>query len=371
MFHKVFSKATLATVPLFASFAMKPTYLDSENKTDYSNIVILPGSASSILTENICHHLGIKPGLIETKMFLDGEVFPKIMQPIRGRHVFIVQSCASPVNENIIELLLTITAARRSDPSSVTVVIPYFGYKYNRRGLPISTTYQSRFLWSAAGDLAKMLQAVGVDNVISVDLQRPGQGHEACFFDSSIPVETISANDSLVSYFSKNCDLKSPVVVVSPNTECVKKARKFQKKLKASTKLEKVENALFMHDPNRTDSKASSEFLGNVQDADVIIVDDIVDTARSLSILCHRLRKEGARRVFICASHGLFSQEAMQLIDMSPVERVVVTDTVAMPKNASAKIVQVSIAPLLARVIETEAGMLNGKYDSEVLEEER
>jgi ribose-phosphate pyrophosphokinase len=199
-----------------------------------------------------------------------------------GKDVFIVQTCAAPVNDNVMELLLTVTAARRAGASTVTTVIPYFGYKYHRRGLPISTTYHSRFLWSAAGDLAKMLHAVGVDGVISVDLQRPGQGHEACFFDSSIPVETVSANDVFVDYFKTkvNPPLKK-VVVVSANTECVKKARKFQRKLKNVLGIDEVDYAVFMREggaqyESTTAVTRGSELLGDVQGADVIIIDDIV-----------------------------------------------------------------------------------------------
>jgi phosphoribosylpyrophosphate synthetase len=304
------------------------------------------------------------------------------------------------------ELLLTVAAARRAGANNVTTVIPYFGYKYHRRGLPISTTYHSRFLWSAAGDLAKMLQAVGVDNVISVDLQRPGQGHEACFFDSSIPVETVSANDIFVDYFKNKIHppLKK-VVVVSANTECVKKARKFQRKLKASTGLEDVEYAVFMRaEDTQWGGNAAgrgSELLGDVKGADVIIIDDVVgghllckcliavystfvnftfdryshpceqliyssfmlyvnrqhysflgiylfyfifqsiETAAQLSVLCRRIVREGAGRVFICASHGLFTKNSMELIDLSPVEKVVVTDSVPLPAKHSPKIDQV------------------------------
>lgn len=287
-------------------------------------------------------------------------MYPKIEESIRGKHVFVIQTCAAPVNDNIMELILTITAIRRADAASVTAVIPYFGYKFHRRGLPISTALHSRFLWSAAGDFAKMLQTAGVDNIISVDLQRPGQGHEACLFDSQIPVETISANDNFVKYFADHCNLQSPVVVVSPNTECIKKARKFQKKLKASTGIEDVGYAAFIHSNpcsgNKVSLKAeSSEFLGDVNGADVVIVDDMVDTAGSLYTLCGRLKKGGARRVFVCASHGLFSNESMKLIDLSPVEKVVVSDSIPLPPRCSSKIVQISIAPLLARVIAAEA----------------
>lgn len=114
--------------------------------------------------------------------FSDGEILIEINESIRGKNCVLIQSCAAPVNDNILEMLLTITAARRSGATTVTVVVPYFGYKHNRRGLPISTTYHSRFLWSAAGDFAKMLEVVGADKVISVDLQRSGEGdvpHEA------------------------------------------------------------------------------------------------------------------------------------------------------------------------------------------------
>lgn len=107
--------------------------------------------------------------------FSDGEISIEINESIRGKDCFIIQTCAEPVNDNILELLLTITAARRSGAAKVTAVIPYFGYVHNRRGLPISTTYHSRFLWSASADFAKMLQTLGADKVISVDLQKAGQ----------------------------------------------------------------------------------------------------------------------------------------------------------------------------------------------------
>lgn len=251
------------------------------------------------------------------------------------------------------ELLLTVAAARRAGANKVTAVIPYFGYKYHRRGLPISTTYSSRFLWSAAADLAKMLSTVGVDSVISVDLQRPGQGHEACFFDSNVPVETISTVQAFADYFKTNIDppLKK-VVVVSANTECVKKARRFQRKLKETTGLDDVEYAVFMRDDSYwaqmgVGAKAStapnqSQLLGEVRGADVIIIDDIVDSAGQLSMLCRQLHREGAGRIFICASHGLFTGNSTELIDLSPVERVVVTDSIPLPVGCSKKIAQVT-----------------------------
>jgi ribose-phosphate pyrophosphokinase len=328
----------------------------------YDDVVILSGTASTVLTQKVCEHLNTKVGDIQTVQFSDGEVYPTIRETLRGKQVFIIQSCSAPVNVTIMELLLTVTAARRSDPMSVTAVIPYFGYRMNRRGLPVSVTYNSKFLWSAAADFAKMLQSVGVDNVISVDLQRPGQGHEACFFDNQIPVETISANDEFVNYFRESDCLQSPVVIVSPNAECVKKAQKLTKKLKSTLSGVDVSYAAFLYPQTNANGSpliraldpSQTELLGDVRGSDVVIVDDIVDTGTSLSVLCQRLRKEGARRVFVCASHGIFSEMAMKLIDLSPVERVIVTDTITLPRNPSSKVHQISVAKLLAKVIDSE-----------------
>lgn len=283
---------------------------------------------------------------------------PRIDESVRGKHVYIVQTCATPINVSIMELLLYVGAAKRSGASKIIAVIPYFGYREHKRSLPISTTLHSRFLWNFAGDFAKMLHTVGVDKIISVDVQRPGQGHEACFYDTDLSIETISATNALVQYFAKDVGLKSPVVIVSPNTEFVKKAQKFQKKLKTESGLD-VDYAAFMYDPpdemkSVTNYADYSELLGNVKDADVVIVEDLVNTAAELSILCKRLMKEGARRVFVSGNHGLFTGNSMELIDLSPIEKVVVTDTIPLAHNQSKKVVQVPIADLIARVIHAE-----------------
>jgi ribose-phosphate pyrophosphokinase len=237
------------------------------------------------------------------------------------------------------ELLLTVTAARRSGASKVIAIVPYFGYRHHRRGLPISTTYSSRFLWSASGDLAKMLQVVGVDSVVSVDLQRPGQGHEACFFDSQIPVETVSTNSLFVEYF-KNVNLTEPVVIISPNPECVKKAKKFQEKLKLATGIEKIDYGVFLHDLDSatadTFTSTSLDLLGDVNGASVIIVEEVIDANYPILPLCNLLREQGAKRIIICASHGLFTPESCKVIEDSPIEKIVISDSIELPDAANA-----------------------------------
>eukprot|EP00595_Chromulina_sp_UTEXLB2642_P000471 CAMPEP_0196761164 /NCGR_PEP_ID=MMETSP1095-20130614/314_1 /TAXON_ID=96789 ORGANISM="Chromulina nebulosa, Strain UTEXLB2642" /NCGR_SAMPLE_ID=MMETSP1095 /ASSEMBLY_ACC=CAM_ASM_000446 /LENGTH=358 /DNA_ID=CAMNT_0042110347 /DNA_START=146 /DNA_END=1222 /DNA_ORIENTATION=- len=338
-------------------------------------MTVLGGTANQELTKQVCDILGVKPGEMDVTRFSDGEIHVQINESIRGKDCFIIQTCAAPVNDNLLELLLTITAARRSGAASVTAVIPYYGYKHNRRGLPISSTYHSRFLWSAASDFAKMLRILGVDKVISVDLQKSGQGHESCFFDNTIPVENISSIDSFVDYINnqllidptnnKKKQITNKLVIVSPNTEYIKKAKKLELLLKQSHSNRHIDTAVILDNTHTNRLEGNAEIVGDVKDADVIIVDDFIDTATSLAILCRLLKKEGARRVFICASHGLFTQTSMELIDLSPVEKVIVTDSVPLPKGSSNKIVQISIAPLIAKILESEAITSNAIWDSE------
>jgi len=218
-----------------------------------------------------------------------------------------------------------------------------------------------------------MLQTVGVDSVISVDLQRPGQGHEACFFDSEVPIENISSNDILANYFTEEVRLEGPVVVVAPNSDHVKKAIKFKQKLAAKGCYERIDHAIFLpsKEGNNTVLQASgAEFLGDVKGADVIIVDDICETGGTLSVLCRRLIKEGAKRVYFCASHGLFTSTSMEMIELSPVEQVVVTDSIPLSAtdDVSPKVVQISLAKLLSKVI--RSGAIAHKLDDAILKKE-
>lgn len=140
----------LATSPASAEQVATPHFAEDPD------VSILSGSANRALSEKVVLHLKRHLSEAEVAKFSDGEIFINIKESMRGKDVFIIQSCAPPVNDSVIELLLTIAAAKRSGASTVTAVIPYFGYKLNRRGLPISTTHHSRFLWSAAADISKM-----------------------------------------------------------------------------------------------------------------------------------------------------------------------------------------------------------------------
>jgi ribose-phosphate pyrophosphokinase len=304
---------------------------------------------------------------------LDGEVTCVVQEAIGGKDVFIIQPCANPVNDHIMEILLLTSCAKRSGALRVTAVIPYFGYKYHRRGEPISTKNQSRFLWSAAGDFAKMLTTMGVDRIIAVDLHRPGQGQETCFFDTTVPVENVSSNDLMLQYFKDHVPLSKNVTVVAASPDFLKKARKLQIGLKQDGR--NVQLAAFLRKIDSTEVRTSRELtrlLGDVKDSDVIIVDDILDTGGTLSNICHRVKLEGAAKVYICASHGMFTENSMDIIRLSPVDQVIVTNSLPLPSNAPAKIVQLSVAPLLAQIIETEhyASIQTRQIDEEIYESE-
>ena len=225
-------------------------------------------------------------------------------------------------------------------------------------------------------DFAKLLQSVGVDSVIAVDLQRPGQGHEGCFFDNMIPVETIHSTRLMADYCYRNFTFENPLVIVASNAGCMKKSIVFRDQLiksrdstltssNPSLSLPVLDHAIFIHSPNEF------EFLGDVGGCDVIIIDEVVETANSLSTLCHELKKRGAKKIYFSASHGLFTKESMSLIDLSPVEKVVVTDTVDLSTTycSSEKIMQVSIAKLIAHVIDTDYFVAR-KDEAETLEVE-
>lgn len=328
--------------------------------TEDPDISIISGTSNRPLSDKIAQLLGRELSNVEIKHFADGEISIVINESMRGKDVFILQTCSAPVNDSVMELLLSVAAAKRSGATSVTAVIPYFGYKLNRRGLPISTTHHSRFLWSAAGDLAKMLMVMGVDKVISVDLQRPGQGHEASFFHQSLPAETITTHDLFTEYFHGHLRTEAPLVIVSPNIELIKKAKKFQSKLSHLRPTQEIECAAFL----RTDSDLSYvkgaplELQGDVRGKDVVLIEEYIDSAVHITILCNRLLKEGANRVYVAASHGYFDSKSVGLIKLSPITQIIVSDSIPLPPNTAIpheKIVQLSIAPLITKIIQSDS----------------
>lgn len=257
-------------------------------------ISIVAGTSNRELAEKVCQHLGRKLTPADINKFSDGEMIVQLKDTMRGKDVFIIQTCTSPVNDSIMELLLMVGAANRSGASTVTAVVPYFGYRLNRRGLPISSAHHSRFLWNAASDISKMLMVVGVDRVISVDLQRPGQSHEACFTKTTLPAETISTNDLFIEYFANTFAKTNatgntvPIVVVSTNIELCKKAKKFQSKLRALLPNLQIDYGAFLRsdsDHHVLKDPASLDLQAAVKGKDVLLIEDYLGNFPPFSFL--------------------------------------------------------------------------------------
>ena len=178
---QVQAPSSFQTQPSFGATVnlKKSSALIKGDSINLDSILMIQGSAHTKLATEICELIDVPKANVNISRFADGEVSVQIDDSIRGKNIFIIQTCAAPVNDNVMELLLTISCARRSGARRINAVIPYFGYKHHRRGSPISTKHGSRFLASGAMDFAKMLTEMGVDRVIAVDLQRPGQGSEA------------------------------------------------------------------------------------------------------------------------------------------------------------------------------------------------
>jgi len=325
------------------------------------SLTLISGTAHRSLAESISKEIGVPLCKAAVSRFADGEVSVTINDNIRGQDVFIVQTCAAPVNDSIMELLLTVSCARRANVRKITAVIPYFGYKHHRRGNAISTKHHSRFLWSGAGDFAAMLQEMGVDRVITVDLQRPGQGLEASFFDNTVPLETIVTTDIFINKLLTELHPTEPITVVAPNAECFSKAKKFQSLLQKSLGSEVKLLAFFS--PNGGSGPIDVSQLRLLGDkpielpgvgGDVVIVDDMVDSAGTIAELSTRLCEAGAKNILVCASHGLFTENAVDLIENSKIDKVFVTDTLPIPATKNSKIEQLSVVKYLANVILTE-----------------
>jgi ribose-phosphate pyrophosphokinase len=345
--------------PSFTAMKKRPTYSHSEEGNGEAlNALIMAGSGNKELANKVCDILNVTPSHLKLKRFSDGEVSLKMFDSMRGKDVFIIQSCAAPVNDNMMELLLMISCARRCGARRVICVVPYFGYKYHRRGETMSTKNQSRFLWSASSDFFKMMTVMGCDKVLSVDLHRPGQGQETSYSGELIPVETITSHDLMIDYIKENIKLSPKVTVVAAASEYLKKARIFQTELQKTKGIESVELAAFLRksDSFEVRRRTVSRLLGEVKGTDVIVIDGMVETAGSLSALCQVLAKEEAKDIYLCAPHGLFTGNSMELVHLSPVKKVIVTDSLPLPDKPSDKIVQVSVAKYIAKIIEKDCG---------------
>lgn len=296
------------------------------------DLKVFSGSASTELAESICSRLGLSLSKLEITRFSDGEIGLEIGETVRGKDVYIIQSTCPPVNENLMELLIIIDACRRASAARVNVVLPYYGYARQDR--------KSRGREPVTAKLvANLIETAGADRLISFDLH---SGQIQGFFD--IPVDHLTARRELTAYFEDILD--KDFVVVSPDLGGVIRARNFAKNL---------DIPLAIVEKRRPKPNVSEviHIIGNVEGKNCIIVDDMIDTAGTIVNAAESLVKRGAKKVYITATHGIFSGNAVERIENSVVEKCVVADTIPLGEKAKKcdKIDIVTVADTLAVAI--------------------
>ena len=291
---------------------------------------LLSGGANRALAEEIARNLNLELCKVTTSRFADGEIFVRIDENIRGHDVFIVQP-TNPPAENIIELLLLIDAARRASAARVTCVMPYYGYsRQDRKDQPRVAI--------GAKLMANLIQVAGADRVLGIDFhQHQLQG----FFD--VPVDHLYAMPVFVSHYRRK-QLKD-LVVVAPDAGSAKMARGFAKRL----------NATFAIIDKRRPAANVAEVVnvvGEVADRDVLIPDDMIDTAGTVSEASRALKALGARDIYVCATHALLSGPAIERLNAAPITEVAVTDTIAItPDRRFDRLKVLSVGELLSKAI--------------------
>ena len=302
---------------------------------------LFTGNANPKLAREIAEEIGINLGKATVSRFSDGEVNVMIHENVRGQDIYIIQPTCPPTNENLMELLLLISSMRRASARRITAVIPYYGYARQDRKMT------SRVPISAA-DVARLLEAMGVDRVIAVDLHC---GQIQGFFGPRVPVDNLAGGPVGVEYFAKNVKLVNPVVV-SPDAGGVYRAKKFRDRLDFNFDID-ASVAMIIKQRRKAGVIAQMDLVGNVEGADVIIVDDMIDSAGTLCKAAAQIKKFGARRVFAFASHGIFSGPANERIRDSALEQVVIVNSIPLNEDCAKnpKILQLSIAPLLAKAM--------------------
>lgn len=295
-------------------------------------IKLFSGNSNLGLANEIAQNLGVKLGECTAKKFSDGETWVEVLENVRGRDVFVVQPTSNPANESLMELLILIDAFKRASAETITAIIPYYGYGRQERKTQPRTPISAKLV-------ADLLTTAGATRVVSVDLHA---GQIQGFFN--IPFDHLFAMPVMLEYVRKN--IVDDGVIVAPDAGGAERARAYAKRLKMPLALiDKRRPA-----PNVTEVM---NVIGDVKNRTAIIIDDMIDTGGTLIRSVEALQENGAKKVYACCTHGVFSGEAISRINESSIEGVIATNTIATSKEVadSPKITILSVAPLLAEAI--------------------
>ncbi|WP_163972089.1 ribose-phosphate diphosphokinase [Oceanobacillus halotolerans] len=283
------------------------------------------------LAKDIADHIGVPLGKCTVSSFSDGEIQINIEESIRGCDVYVVQSTSTPVNEHIMELLIMIDALKRASARSINIVMPYYGYARQDRKARSREPITAKLI-------ADLLETAGADRVITLDLHAP---QIQAFFD--IPIDHLQGVPILSDYFAtKNID---DIVVVSPDHGGVSRARKMADRLKAP---------IGIIDKRRPRPNVAEvmNIVGNIEGKTAILIDDIIDTAGTITLAANALVENGAKEVYACCTHPVLSGPAMERIENSKIKELVITNSIPLPEEKRIdKVTELSVAPLIGEAI--------------------
>lgn len=303
--------------------------------THAKNIKIFTGNSHPALAQEIADILGVPLGKAKVSTFSDGEISVDIDETVRGADVFVVQSTSSPVNNNLMEVLIMIDAFKRASAGRITVVMPYYGYARQDRKVKSRDPITAKLV-------ADLLTAAGAHRVLTMDLHAAQiQGY------FNIPVDHLLGSPILSNYFAeKGLDDVEDVVVVSPDLGSVTRARKFADRLQAP---------IAIIDKRRPKANVSEimNIIGDIEGKQCILIDDMIDTAGTIANAANALVELGATKVYACCTHGVLSGPAFERINNSAIEELVMLNTVNLPeRNDLNKFKSISVAPIFAEAIQ-------------------
>jgi ribose-phosphate pyrophosphokinase len=298
------------------------------------DFVVFAGNSNIPLAKEMCEYLGQPLGRCSVTRFSDGEIQVEIGENVRGRDIFLVQSTSSPVNDHLMELLIMIDAAKRASATSITAVVPYFGYARQDRKVAPRVPITAKLV-------ANCIEAAGADRFVSMDLHA---GQIQGFFD--MPSDHLYASPVLLEHMRRRFPDPQEAVVVSPDAGGVERARAFAKRLGTT---------LAIVDKRRQKANVAEvmNVIGDVKGKTAVILDDMVDTAGTLTQGASVLMDKGAKRVVAYAVHPVLSGPALQRLHESPIEELVVTNTIPLSPGArqSKKITQLSVAQIFGEAV--------------------
>jgi ribose-phosphate pyrophosphokinase len=297
-------------------------------------IQVFTGNANSALAREVCESLGVRLGVAEVGRFPDGEVMVEVRENVRGGDVFVLQSICHPPNDNLMELLLLMDALRRASAKRITAVVPYFGYARQDRKVAPRVPISAKVV-------ADVLTTAGASRVLTVDLHA---GQIQGFFN--IPVDNLFAMPVLVGYLRKRSEGRR-ITVVSPDAGGVERARAFAGRLNASL-------AIIDKRRRRASEVAEMQLVGEVRDSCAILIDDMIDTAGTVTEAARVVSAAGAVEVIACATHPILSDPACERLNNSKIQELITTNTVPLRPKIQAELRNVrvlSIAGLLAEAV--------------------